>query len=425
MSPRSLSDQQILSQIVRLTRHERSLTLAVLLHLNEIERRRLHLTQGYGSMFDYCTSGLGYSASATSRRLRVARCVARFPDIYPLLESNEVNVSTVAQVSRILTAGNKAAVLARIRGKSQREVEAIVAEYEPRAAMPRDRIRSVVVRVPVAPSPVAPALVPDQDSWPRAVEPAALEGTSGKEPEACGNQITDATGARVLHASSLPTPSDEHDRNRRALAPGERAPTASEPTGGTTQFEKRALVQFCASAEFMALYEKLRSLKWHRLPVNPSMEDVLSLALEYVLEREDPKRRRARRSKRPVSSAAAAGAKISPARENPRCVSAKVRDEIFARDEGRCTFVGSTGRRCGSTQALQVDHIVPIARGGNGTTGNLRLLCAYHNRLEAGRILGTAACRKGAATPVPRVTGIEARPFRFRYQCPESSRLRP
>ena len=62
MSLRSLSDQQILSRIQSLTKQERSLTLQVLLHLNEIERRRLHLKLGYSSMFDYCTAGLGYSA---------------------------------------------------------------------------------------------------------------------------------------------------------------------------------------------------------------------------------------------------------------------------------------------------------------------------------------------------------------------------
>ena len=119
MSLRSLSDHEILSRIRKLTRSERVLTLLVLLHLNEIERRRLHLKGGYSSMFDYCTSGLGYSASAASRRIRTARCVARFPEVHGLLESNQVNVSTVAQVSRILTRENKDEILSRIRGKSQ------------------------------------------------------------------------------------------------------------------------------------------------------------------------------------------------------------------------------------------------------------------------------------------------------------------
>ncbi len=73
MSVRSLSDKVILSRVCELTKRERSVTLQVLLHLNEIERRKLHLKLGYASMFAYCTSGLGYSASAAVRRLRTAR----------------------------------------------------------------------------------------------------------------------------------------------------------------------------------------------------------------------------------------------------------------------------------------------------------------------------------------------------------------
>jgi hypothetical protein len=98
---RSLSDKEILSRIHDLTSRERKLTLAVLLHLNEIERRKLHLKHGYASMFDYCTSGLGYSASAAGRRIQTSRCIARFPEIRELLESNRVNLTTVSLVSRI------------------------------------------------------------------------------------------------------------------------------------------------------------------------------------------------------------------------------------------------------------------------------------------------------------------------------------
>lgn len=54
----------------------------------------------------------------------------------------------------MLTSVNKDPLLNRIRGKSQREVDAIVAEYEPRA-LPPDRVRPVVVRVPVVVSAIA------------------------------------------------------------------------------------------------------------------------------------------------------------------------------------------------------------------------------------------------------------------------------
>jgi len=47
--------------------------------------------------------------------------------------------------------------------------------------------------------------------------------------------------------------------------------------------------------------------------------------------------------------------------ENPRTIPAEVRRAVFARDGGRCTFVGPTGHRCES-RVVELDHIVPIAK---------------------------------------------------------------
>jgi 5-methylcytosine-specific restriction endonuclease McrA len=359
MSLRSLSDHEILSQIQELTRRERSLTLAVLLHLGEIERRRLHLKQGYASMFEYCTTGLGYSASAASRRIRTARCVARLPQVYSLLESNEVNLSTVCLVSRILNSDNAETLLGRIRGKSQREVEAIVAEYEPRRALPRESVRAVVVAPPTA------------------------------------------VRAPAAKTASAQTPAAKHDRSGCERSDRDSAP--AQVTPAQTPAEKRFVIQFCASEAFMAKLEQVRSLAWHRLSAGAPLEQVFELALEYFIEREDPCKRRERRIDRTDRREARKPA--SMARDSvhrARRIPAPLHDEVFARDRGRCTYVGTGGRRCGSTQALQVDHVTPVARGGTSTPGNLRLLCAFHNRLEAERVLGVAG--RGPAQALERAT---------------------
>jgi 5-methylcytosine-specific restriction endonuclease McrA len=56
--------------------------------------------------------------------------------------------------------------------------------------------------------------------------------------------------------------------------------------------------------------------------------------------------------------------------------------------------VGSTGERCDATHNLQIDHIVPYARGGTNTLDNLRLLCERHNKHEAERVLGANSVRR-------------------------------
>jgi 5-methylcytosine-specific restriction endonuclease McrA len=46
------------------------------------------------------------------------------------------------------------------------------------------------------------------------------------------------------------------------------------------------------------------------------------------------------------------------------------------------------GRRCNATHHLQLDHIVPWARGGASTVSNIRLLCRQHNLHAARRSFG-------------------------------------
>ena len=67
-----------------------------------------------------------------------------------------------------------------------------------------------------------------------------------------------------------------------------------------------------------------------------------------------------------------------------RYIPAEVKRLVWARDQGRCSYVNpKTGRRCGSRYMIQMDHIKPYSLGGLSTKENMRLLCAGHNRFRA------------------------------------------
>jgi hypothetical protein len=72
-------------------------------------------------------------------------------------------------------------------------------------------------------------------------------------------------------------------------------------------------------------------------------------------------------------------------RGQSRGVPSEVRRAVWARDEGRCAFIGATGRRCGSTHQLEFDHVEPFAHGGASTVANLRVVCRAHNQ-HLGRV---------------------------------------
>ncbi|HEU4366377.1 MAG TPA: HNH endonuclease signature motif containing protein [Candidatus Krumholzibacteria bacterium] len=165
------------------------------------------------------------------------------------------------------------------------------------------------------------------------------------------------------------------------------------------RIEPRKVFKFTTTDAFEKKFERIKSLAWHRLGPNPSFELVFELAMDCFLEKEDPMARRERREKRgeraraadsqaTADSVVANQATGTKPDHGARYISAAVRDQVFVRDRGRCTYSGPNGNRCASTRALQVDHISPVARGGASTCDNLRLLCAYHNRLEAERLMG-------------------------------------
>ena len=66
-----------------------------------------------------------------------------------------------------------------------------------------------------------------------------------------------------------------------------------------------------------------------------------------------------------------------------RRMTSEVKEEVYERDGGRCTWVGETGRRCNSTWQIEFGHIIDVACGGDSSAGNTRCLCRVHNQLEA------------------------------------------
>ena len=432
-----LSDRELLDRVKALVSKERVTTLEILLHLIEVERRKLHLSLGYPSLFEYCTRHLGYSSSAAGRRIHAARCVRDFPEIYGLLQKNEVNLSSVSLVASILTEANKDDLLGRIRNKSQKEVEGIVADYRPPVSF-RDRARPVCVAV----------------SEPPTSEPAAMQTFSSPNSRSGSGNSPNVAGGCVA-AGEARGPSGASAETRPLRAPGENAPAAhcdqcavsdalgphsttsgsNAPSGKPApHIERKLLIQFLASEAFMKKFEKARALLSNKLG-KLSYEAVLETALDEFLARRDPDNRRQRRENRkneanskivsrnrvgergtgiqgailderrgasehsrdsPAKPDRAPGTPTGPA-EKSRHIPAATKDAVFKRDKGRCTYVGSTNKRCDATHNLQIDHVVPYARGGTNTVGNLRLLCARHNKLEAERVYGANTIRRFSA----------------------------
>ena len=85
--------------------------------------------------------------------------------------------------------------------------------------------------------------------------------------------------------------------------------------------------------------------------------------------------------------------KSSMSDSGSRHVPAAVKREVWARDQGRCAFVGTKGR-CAERGFLEFHHLVPFADGGPTVTDNLELRCRPHNQFEAERWSGPMLVRE-------------------------------
>lgn len=356
----SLTDRELAVALHELAGKERASTIEILVHLAEFERRDLHLRLGYPSMFEYCTRGLGYSESSAVRRLQTARMARRFPEVYGAIERKELTVVTASMLSSVVTRENVSRLIEAARGKLQREVKGIVAAICPTTVVIPDRVIPLAVPVPA----------------PEVLSIMALGSGGSNEQDTDGR------------AGPNRQDSYRHNGGKNSSTFGDAAAnvqsTCTHPVGPPPT-EKRFKFEFGAGKEFMKKFSRVQSLMSNKIPVRMTFEVLFECLMDEYLDRNDPEKRAERREiRRSKTDSSQTG-------ENPqitRHIPTAVRDNVYTRDNGRCTFTGPSDVRCSSTRNLQIDHVKPFALGGGNDASNLRLLCARHNLLQAKRTFG-------------------------------------
>lgn len=138
MDLKNISNQDLCSRMEKLVRTERRITHLVLVHILEIESRRIYAELGYDGMFSYLTKCLGYSESGAYRRLQSSRVLKHVPAAAAKLEDGSLNLSQLTQVQKCLkeeakmnamplSAERTQAVLQKIEHKNTFETERVLA----------------------------------------------------------------------------------------------------------------------------------------------------------------------------------------------------------------------------------------------------------------------------------------------------------
>lgn len=331
MNFKNISDSDLLVQIKNLACEERRITTEILLHLREIEARYLFAELGFSSLYEYCTKELGYSESSAWRRISAMRLLKEVPEVEEHLRDGSMTVSTLSQVQSFL-----------LQEKKQKN------EFTK-----EEKLELL----------------------------GQVEGMSTRE--------TEKVLATISPQSALP------DRERFI-------------SGNDVE------IRFTASRELIEKLNRLKGLLAHSGNTQ-TYAGLLDVLADMALKKLDPVekfRRKSKKQERIINKGTVVADSVnvseadssvkpeqrrdgkSPPAPKRQCVMGrsiprKIYDEVWQRDEGKCSFVSTlTGRRCNSVHGLEIDHIWPFALGGETELGNLRLLCRQHNQFSAIQIFG-------------------------------------
>jgi hypothetical protein len=92
-------------------------------------RAGVHNELGYGSFNEYAERLFGYSARLTQEKLRVAEALEGLLEMASELESARISFSAVRELTRVAIASTETAWLEAARGRTVREVEALVSGH--------------------------------------------------------------------------------------------------------------------------------------------------------------------------------------------------------------------------------------------------------------------------------------------------------
>jgi hypothetical protein len=347
MNARDLSNR-----LAELLRNERQALADFLVALADFDQQRLWRHLGHASLFNFLRRELGLSTGSAFYRKTAAEIVQKFPEVIQPLREGKLCLTTVVELSKVLTRENLREVLPRFFNASKQAAKEVAVEIRPEAAPQR-----MVVTAVRGPAARTLAL-----TMPAAAQSSATEFHPFRPDE--------------TRACQLDAPTQEG--SLLSVTPPFAAPRmAVEP-----KTAEQSRVHVTVSREFLRKLSAARDALSHSHP-GASEAEILEAGLDLLLERSAKRRGLvAKPRKEPPARRAA------PSGKPDRFVAAHVRREVWRRDQGRCQWPLEGGGVCSSTCRVEIDHVIAVAKGGGATAKDLRLLCRPHNDLAARHAFG-------------------------------------
>lgn len=318
-----LTNAELVENLKKLVSTERKILASFLEHLLEVSERRLHIEAGFSNLVDYCTKTFGLSEGSSFKRMQVSRASKKYPLILEYIRDQKLSLSIACLMCPHLSEDNFKERLDLAIGKSKREVEKLIAGWDPRPEQ-KESLRK------------APALFAERES--------CYPG-SGQLKE------------KDFLLQSPPV-------------------TIKKPESVEIITDKRTCLRFSISEKTEEKIKRAKDILVAKKGFSGSLEEIFDIALDALLEKKDPKKRLEKQEKKEV-------VKTKEVKNITRYIPRKIKDLVLKRSQYQCSYVSPDGRRCNCKTGLQIDHIRPYAKSGCNNEENLQALCRAHNLFKA------------------------------------------
>ena len=365
MNLKNFSNKELHEKLKMFLDQENKLNQDILIHLVEVDRRKLYLEMAYPSLFEYLTSGIGFSAASAQRRIDAARLMRQIPEVAEQLRDGSVNLVQIGKIqaaSRLLkkrgsvvTVENKKTLLAEIQNKTVKETELIIAK---RFDLPILTLEKSVLQKDES---IRMEITFTKEEMEKIESAKALLSHSINDGSL--KDLVLYLAERVIVQKTKLMNQKPQSKDQKNKVRDQKAHSGN----GRIQAE----VQMAESRDqnIPARIEKVQSGN-QKIPTR--IEKIQNINQKTQV-----------RDCKPQATIQSPMAVF----EKPKSIPINLRKTVFLRDQCCQYQDSSSGRKCGSKYFLEIDHVQPRWSGGKNQIENLRLLCSSHNkyRYQMGR----------------------------------------
>jgi hypothetical protein len=335
----TLSNNELLSYSVKLSRHGDNIELRIIACLREAEKRMLYFEVNLGSLWEYATQYLRLSKGNAQMKIDAMRLARDNPIAQEKIQTGELTVPNAAKVNSFLRQEQKTGkpydseakkeVIESVLGLSQSKCELALLARSP-DAIPTEKVRQ---------------LTETQTEIRMVVDNKTME-LLGRLKELLSHKMPDATYADLLdYLAREKVEALERKRMGATMEELEKQPPELTPDTGVESVPQSSI-------------------------------DLSSYSTQG-------------------SSHAESRAAVNGVRSNPRKY-IPIADQrwVMRRAKGQCEGIKKDGTRCTGRWKLEVDHRVGLANGGTNHRSNLRATCRRCNLYYAKKNLGSDIMKK-------------------------------